>query len=321
MKTTDPVKHSVFQPSPLADDWSKWMQGTWEGAGESQAGRGSGVEEIELAMNGQFLICRGEATIAEMTPDQVAYLKTNMHASDEEIERFRTLPYRSLEIFTIDPTSGDVLGFSFDSLRCIATGRGRREANRQTINWEWTNGHKSTRVTERAGNDRMVVTQLTPMSDGSVMEETGEATRRIRSGAAPTSPVTPESAAVKAFIAAINSQDFAALAALMSEDHTLVDSGGTAISGRESTLVAWRQYFAMFPDYRVRADSVLQSGSLVAIFGTWSGTYAVKAGLIPENAATGPAAWSAWVEDARIKRWQVFVDHEKTAEVMKRNAE
>ena len=148
MKTTDQVGKPMFLPPPLADDWSKWIVGVWEGAGESETGRGSGVERVESALNGQFLICRGEAKITEMTPDQVAYLKRNMHASEEEIERFRTSPYRSLEIFTVDQATGEVVGFSFDSLRCIATGRGRREGNRQIIDWEWTTGHKSTRITE-----------------------------------------------------------------------------------------------------------------------------------------------------------------------------
>lgn len=318
MKTTTDAKSPVFLPLPLADDWCHWIVGEWEGTGESDTGRGSGLERIEFALNGQFLFSHGEATITEITPDQAAYLRKNMHASDDEIARFKAAPYRSLEIFTTDPNTGEIIGFSFDSLRCIATGRGRREGDRQIIDWEWSNGHQSTRITERVNADRMVITQRTPMPDGSVMEETGAATRRASRSPA-TTPDSPEVAAVKTFIAAINSQDLAALSTLVSDDHQFVDSGGATVAGREPMLAGWRRYFALFPDYRIKADSVLQSGVVVAVFGSWSATYARKEGPVAGNAVGGPAVWRALVEDGRIKTWQVYADHTKTTEVMKRS--
>jgi len=101
-----------------------------------------------------------------------------MNATEEEIERFVRLPYQALEIYTIDQRTGEVVGYLFDSLRCMAQGRGKLEGNRETVQWEWSNGHKSTRVTEKAGHNKAVVIQRTPMRDGSVMEEKGEMTRR-----------------------------------------------------------------------------------------------------------------------------------------------
>lgn len=115
----------------MAADWSKWIVGEWEGSGESDTGQGQGIERIEFALNGQFLICRGEAAITEISPEQSNYLKKNMHASDEEI-----------------------------------------------MEWEWATGHKSTRITERVSDDKMVVIQRTSMPDGGVMEEKGESLRR-----------------------------------------------------------------------------------------------------------------------------------------------
>ena len=184
MKTTTEVKRPMFLPPPLADDWSKWIVGEWEGAGESDTGQGKGIERIEFALSGQFLVCRGEARITEISAEQADYLKKNMHASDEEIERFKREGYQSLQLFTIDQTTGDVIGYLFDSLRCMATGRGKREGNREIMEWEWATGHKSTRITERLSDDRMRVIQRTPMPDGSVMEEKGESIRR-KSPAAP----------------------------------------------------------------------------------------------------------------------------------------
>jgi hypothetical protein len=178
MKTAKEVNRPMFNPSPLSDDWTKWMVGEWEVAGASDTGRGKGINRIEVALLGQFLICREKAEITEMTADQVNYLKTNMHASDEEIARFRSGGYQAMEFYTIDQTTGEMVGFLFDSLRCMATGRGRREGNRLIMDWVWATGHKSTRITEKVSEDRMMIIQRTPMPDGRVMEEKGESIRR-----------------------------------------------------------------------------------------------------------------------------------------------
>lgn len=167
-----------FNPRPLADEWNRWIAGQWQCVGRSNTGAGRGVTRFEPALNGQFLVGHGEVAITAMSAQQIAYLKRNLHASDEEIARFRNEPYRSLEIYTIDEKKGEVVAFSFDSLRCIATGRGRREGMREAIRWKWHNGHRSMRITERVDADRMTVTQRTPMPDGSVMEEKSEAIRQ-----------------------------------------------------------------------------------------------------------------------------------------------
>jgi ketosteroid isomerase-like protein len=136
-----------------------------------------------------------------------------------------------------------------------------------------------------------------------------------------TATDTQEVAAVKAFIAAINAQDFGALSALMPDDHTFVDSGGTTVTGREKMLSGWRHYYAMFPDYRITVDAVLQNGAVVAGFGSWSATYPGKRERAAENAVGDPAAWQATVKDGQIKTWQVYADHTKTVAVMNRDAQ
>lgn len=183
-KTPKDAGQAMFFPPPLDDEWSRWIVGEWEGTGESDTGHGKGIERIEFTLNGQFLICRGEAGITEITPEQADYLRKNMHASDQEIERFKREGYQSLQLFTVDQSTGEVVGHLFDSLRCIATGRGTRAGNREVMEWEWATGHKSTRITEKVSEDRMVVIQRTPMPDGSVMEEKGESIRR-KPGTAP----------------------------------------------------------------------------------------------------------------------------------------
>ncbi len=117
-----------------------------------------------------------------------------------------------------------------------------------------------------------------------------------------------KAATVNAFIAAINRRDVTRMAELMTEDHTFVDSGGTVESGRENTIKGWEGYFRMFPDYSVRVDCLLEDGAFVAAFGSASGTFNGKRGMVPANRVEMPAAWKAMVEDGKIKSWQVYAD-------------
>ncbi len=115
-------------------------------------------------------------------------------------------------------------------------------------------------------------------------------------------------ATVKAFVAAINQGNAAQLSELMTEDHTFVDSRGTVESGRDTMTEGWDGYFRMFPDYRLEIECMLEDGNLVAAFGSASGTYNGKRGLVPANRIEMLAAWKAIVEDGKIKFWQVYAD-------------
>ena len=165
----------MFLPPPLTDDWSRWIVGEWEGAGQSDSGKGRATARFELALGGQFLFCHGQAQITELNPE---YLKKHMGASEAEIERFQRSGYQALEIYTTDQKTGEVVAFLFDNLRCLATGRGKREGCRETVEWEWRTGHKSTRITERVSDDQLIAIERTINSDGSVMEDKGEMIRR-----------------------------------------------------------------------------------------------------------------------------------------------
>lgn len=189
----EPASRTVFLPPPLTDDWSKWIVGEWQGGGESDTGKGSGKVRFELALGGQFLIGRGEAEITELHPE---YLKKHLHASAEEIERFKRTGYQSLEIYTIDQETGDVVGFLFDDLRCLAKGRGKREGNKETMEWEWHTGHKSTRITQKVSDDNLVILERTSNPDGTLMEDRGQMFRTRGTAqpiAAPPAPAAPKS--------------------------------------------------------------------------------------------------------------------------------
>lgn len=120
--------------------------------------------------------------------------------------------------------------------------------------------------------------------------------------------ISNEISTVRAFIVAINSRDSSEMSKLMTEDHTFVDSMGTTVSGRDRMVAGWKEYFQTFPDYEIHVESILADEALVAAFGSASGTYNGKRGLVPENRIEMPAAWKAIVENGKIKLWRVYAD-------------
>jgi ketosteroid isomerase-like protein len=121
---------------------------------------------------------------------------------------------------------------------------------------------------------------------------------------------------VRAFITAINKHDSPEIVSLMAEDYTFVDSDGR-VGGRGG----WDDYFRMFPDYKMEVESMFQDGNMVAVFGSASGTYNGKRGLVPENRITMPAAWKSIVENGKIKQWQVYADWTEGRMVIEKDKE
>jgi limonene-1,2-epoxide hydrolase len=126
---------------------------------------------------------------------------------------------------------------------------------------------------------------------------------------------------VEAFIAAINRRAPSEISGLMTEDHIFVDSGGRIQSGRENMTAGWEEYFRMFPNYKIRLESILGDKTLVAVFGSASGTYNGKRGLIPENRIEMPAAWKAVVENGKVKLWQVYADWTEGSRIINEDKE
>ncbi|MGD2034475.1 MAG: hypothetical protein PVF73_05420, partial [Bacteroidales bacterium] len=111
-----------FQPKPLADDWNKWLIGEWEGVAESDAGTAKFLIKIDFVLNGQYLIMESESKITELSNKQRQYLKDTLYASDEDIEKYQNSTFKERKIYTLDPKTGEVIGYLFDSMRCIAEG-------------------------------------------------------------------------------------------------------------------------------------------------------------------------------------------------------
>jgi ketosteroid isomerase-like protein len=97
----------------------------------------------------------------------------------------------------------------------------------------------------------------------------------------------------------INSRDLDGLAALMTDDHTFIDTTGHAIRGKSKCLDAWRGFFASFPDYRNIFDRVEADGDRVTVVGRSS---------CSDARLDGPALWAATVRDGRLAEWRVYED-------------
>jgi len=196
-ETAKESRTTSFQPKPLDDDWSNWLVGEWKVvSGESsvvdESGKvtkidvgeqGAGGFKIEFGLNGQFLIMRGSS--GEMTDEQKKQIKDAskemINASDEDIERFLSMPYKSLQIQTIDPKTDEVIEYLFDSQRCIARGRGRRQGNKEIIEWVWSataQGATSVSIIEKINDDKFTYSHKYTLPNGNKMEDNVEFTRK-----------------------------------------------------------------------------------------------------------------------------------------------
>ena len=97
----------------------------------------------------------------------------------------------------------------------------------------------------------------------------------------------------------INRQDIHGLAALMTEDHTFIDTADHSVQGKQQVVEAWRGFFALFPDYRNIFERVELRHSLVAISGY---------STCSEPQLDGPALWTAKLRGEQVAEWRVYHD-------------
>ena len=178
---------SLEPPKSLDDNWSKWLVGEWEGSAESDIGefknwvKAKVHSKIELSLNGQFLIKKSKAEITQMSKEYIQHLKETMHASDEDIEKIKSSTFKELQVHTIDPETGEIIGYLFDSLRCIAKGTGKRRVNKEIMEWKWAvggEGATSIHVIEKISDNKFTINHKYTLPDGNKMVDRGQMTRR-----------------------------------------------------------------------------------------------------------------------------------------------
>jgi len=174
-------KPSSFQPKPLDDEWSKWLVGEWKGTVGLGGIKSEARREIELGLNGQFLITKHEHKVSN---EEIQGLRKITHISDEDVKKYQSLPFKYLEIWTIDPKNGEVIGYFFDSMRRVAEGKGKLQGNKEITEWQWfaqgqgASSMRSIHIMERVSDDRFITTKKYILPDGSTMEGKVEMTRK-----------------------------------------------------------------------------------------------------------------------------------------------
>ncbi len=111
------------------------------------------------------------------------------------------------------------------------------------------------------------------------------------------------------FAAAINQHDVRALAGLMTNGHLFIDGLRNRVEGATAMEAGWRGYFAMCPDYWIRADEVIGEDGVVLAAGEAGGT-------IDGVPWRTPAAWKAVIRDGRVAELRVFADNKPVYEIL-----
>lgn len=177
---------SLTPPPGLADQWSRGLIGEWDISAESDLPgfkswvKGTGRVKAELGVGGQFLVVAKQGAVAQLSDEYVQHLREKMHASEDEIEKLRTMKFAEVDYRTIDPRTGAIVAYRFDSWRCVATGTGTCDGNKEVIEWKWSAGGQGTsvRTTEKVGDDKLLVTEKYTLPDGGTMEDRAQMTRR-----------------------------------------------------------------------------------------------------------------------------------------------
>ena len=100
----------------------------------------------------------------------------------------------------------------------------------------------------------------------------------------------------------ISNQDLEGLTLLLPEDHVFVDGEGTVHGPKEAMVRAWKEFFALYPDYRNVFVEVRGEGDLVVMLGHahWS-----------REKPYDPAIWTATIVGDRIREWHIYPDTEE----------
>ena len=106
------------------------------------------------------------------------------------------------------------------------------------------------------------------------------------------------------FVGRINAHDVAGLCDLMTEGHVFIDALGGSFEVRENMRAGWKEFFRLFPGYRIDIETTTATGETVGLFGTAEGSYHDT----PKKRWQVPTAWRAVISNGLVAEWRVYCD-------------
>lgn len=175
------AEQSMTPPKPLEDDFINWMVGEWDGWTQSPMSKSKDSYKMEWSLDKQFALMHITSKTTEMTAAQKKDAAEAYGMSMEDLEKIMQMTYKGMGLLTLNPMTGEPMGYWFDNWRGVYKGTGKREGNREVMTWE---GPMDTemRTTERVSNDKMVVTFSWKSPKGPMMEGKSEYTRKKGAG-------------------------------------------------------------------------------------------------------------------------------------------
>jgi hypothetical protein len=162
-------------PGPLEDDFCKWMIGKWEGTTESPMGKSNDEMEVDWDLDHQFVNMHYKSKVAETDPAKLEAMAKAMGMTKEQAQ----MPYKGQGFMTMNPQTKEFISYWFDSMRGMYQGKGKREGDKITTNWESPMGTE-VRTIEKAGEDKMVMTFEGKDPQGNVIKGTTTLMRKAK---------------------------------------------------------------------------------------------------------------------------------------------
>jgi hypothetical protein len=147
---------SMAPPKSLDDDMHKWMIGEWTGTTESPMGTSEDWQKCEWGLDKQYVVMHLKSKMTKVNEDNAKKMAQGMNMPEKDfMDMMKNSEYHGMGLFTMDPQTGEYVGYWFDSWRGSYKGRGKLEGKKITMNWEGTMG-TSIRTIEMESTDVMV---------------------------------------------------------------------------------------------------------------------------------------------------------------------
>ncbi len=164
-------------PQPLSNDWHQWLIGEWKGTSETNMGKTKDWMKIEWGPGKQFLVMHYKGKTTEVNQETLSQAAEKMNMPREQLKEMMMQDYYGLGITSLDPKTGEPMGYWFDSYRDISKGSGTLKDDKSKMTWTSEAMGSMTRVVEKVSKDKMTVKMHGKDPSGMEWSGTAEMTR------------------------------------------------------------------------------------------------------------------------------------------------